>query len=70
LQSRSRLTKEKSKPIQLILVAVQELMEQLRNSDAVNGVLFGKAQVFEREGKQLAAKVEVLQMQVRVCHER
>jgi hypothetical protein len=42
----------------------QELLDQLRNSDAVNGVLFGKAQVFENQGKQLKAKAEVLQMQV------
>jgi hypothetical protein len=42
----------------------QELLDQLRNSDAVNGVLFGKAQVFENQSKQLNAKVQVLQMQV------
>lgn len=42
----------------------ENLMEQLREADEINGMLASKANILEGANKHMAAKIDVLQTQV------
>ena len=62
--------KEKVEIVEVSSEKEEQLLEQIREADAINGVLLSKANILEGQNKQMKAKMEVMQLQVSELEDR